>query len=111
MLKVYAQDADYLEITVSNGLEFNDAVIHCPTNGIKGNHVAPCILDASGGGVIDGIIVYAPNGIPYDFWLDQSGTANIQNNGVQINCVGGSAVKILPIFIKEVRVEHKRKVK
>ena len=67
--KVYASTANYLKVTVGNGLEFVSATIECPVNSLyDGPDIAPCIIDATDG-VMGDISIIAPDGIPNGVYI------------------------------------------
>eukprot|EP01084_Bolivina_argentea_P183016 315865_1 len=70
-MKIYASTAEYVHITLSNALEWQNGYLECPVNSpYNGPNIAPCILDASNGnGIINSVEIIAPDGIPKNVYI------------------------------------------
>jgi len=88
-LVVHAQTAQYLEVVVGAESELDgNAVVNCPQNSsYQGPEIAPCIIDASDGGMITAITINTLDGIPNDVWIK---TGAIPLTRVSITCSAGS---------------------
>eukprot|EP01083_Nonionella_stella_P301838 1037826_1 len=71
-ITINATAAQYLEIIVGSRGFLHRGSIYCPVNSdYNGPEVAPCILDATGGGLIFGPEVHTKYGIPRDAWMKE----------------------------------------
>eukprot|EP01083_Nonionella_stella_P142762 442335_1 len=69
---INATAAQYLEIIVGSHGILHRGSIYCPVNSdYNGPEVAPCILDATGGGLIYRPEVHTKYGIPRDAWMKE----------------------------------------
>eukprot|EP01084_Bolivina_argentea_P017919 33407_1 len=91
LMNVYASTAEYLEINIANGIEFEEAIIECPVNSnYNGPSIAPCIINASNNGKIGKLTINAPNGIPKNVWIDIGSGQYIAPVTINCNLLSGS---------------------
>eukprot|EP01083_Nonionella_stella_P102796 292792_1 len=83
-MTINAANANYLEITVAQYLEFASSSVYCPTSSnYSGPNEAPCILNVIKGGIIDDVHIITEQGIPHDFWVNDDDGGTISEFWIQ----------------------------
>eukprot|EP01083_Nonionella_stella_P278602 947482_1 len=68
-MEVHGYTAKNVQIAIGNNNEWSSGVLECPLlPSFAPTTTAPCIVDASNG-IITNTDIYAPDGIPYNFWI------------------------------------------
>eukprot|EP01083_Nonionella_stella_P191515 708782_1 len=83
-MTINAANANYLEITVAQYLEFASSSVYCPTSSnYSGPNEAPCILNVIKGGIIENVHIITEQGIPHDFWVNDDDGGTISEFWIQ----------------------------
>eukprot|EP01083_Nonionella_stella_P024050 66535_1 len=91
-MSINAPNANYLEITVANALEFEKSKVVCPVDSTyNGPSDAPCVLRVFRSGIVKDVTVYTSQGTPHDFVVVSDDTAEISSdNPLTLVCDNGS---------------------
>ena len=67
---ISAKTAQYVEVTISNGMKWRNGELYCPVNSrYRGPEIAPCMVDLTDAETQD-TDIFAPEGIPKNVWVE-----------------------------------------